>query len=453
MIFTQKKVEQAVESATISTKNSIPQSEKFVNGENSHSRKDSTGRTLTDEQAEYFKDSKVRDEDGNLLVVYHGNDADFTVFDRNKIGSNYWQSGDSIYGGFYFTDKKSSAENYAALSTGLTGKGRVVEAYLNISNPLIRETGRDAFEYYDDNGYELLREADIYENDGIIIKGEGRNLYVAFESNQVKLTSNQNPTNNPDIRYSRTGDSLTGKEYNILNSKLMQKTGDIIELEDGGYAVPVGETVGTPNKLVITNGDVSNPSVETVFEINYSKMTISTTSIIGEYLDANSRQGLYQQKQNAEKIYGHGCIIEYSVSNSGYVRGENGRGKGVTGTKGGKSNGNSKQGVRYHWDAEGNFVKYSRRDSKLPAYEERLLNGELFRGKSEKAVYEYTKDILAKMSSNLKADETAERIQKLYDDMQRSLETDKKFGVTVINNYEAYQNRAQELAKSKQYLD
>ena len=91
--------------------------------------------------------------------------------------------------------------------------------------------------------------------------------------------------------------------------------------------------------------------------------------------------------------------------------------------------------------------------SKLPAYEERLLNGELFRGKSEKAVYEYTKDILAKMSSNLKADETAERIQKLYDDMQRSLETDKKFGVTVINNYEAYQNRAQELAKSKQYLD
>ena len=53
-----------------------------------YSRKDSAGRTLTDEQAEYFKDSKVRDENGNLLVVYHGTDADFTVFDRNKIGTN-----------------------------------------------------------------------------------------------------------------------------------------------------------------------------------------------------------------------------------------------------------------------------------------------------------------------------------------------------------------------------
>ena len=81
-------VEQRGKSRTISTKDSIPQSEKFVNGENSQSRKDSAGRTLTDEQAEYFKDSKVRDENGNLLVVYHGTDADFTVFDRNKIGTN-----------------------------------------------------------------------------------------------------------------------------------------------------------------------------------------------------------------------------------------------------------------------------------------------------------------------------------------------------------------------------
>jgi hypothetical protein len=32
---------------------------------------DSLGNELTKEQAEFFKDSKVRDENGNLLVVYH----------------------------------------------------------------------------------------------------------------------------------------------------------------------------------------------------------------------------------------------------------------------------------------------------------------------------------------------------------------------------------------------
>lgn len=167
-----------------------------------YSLSDNQGRELTKKQQEYFKDSKVRDENGSLLTVYHGTNSDFTVFDRGKIGENYWQSGNSAYGGFYFTDKESSAESYAALSTGLNGKGRVVESYLNITNPLIRETGRDAFEFFDDHSIELLQEADIAENDGIIIKGEKRNLYIVFTSEQIKNTDNTNPTSNPDIRFS-----------------------------------------------------------------------------------------------------------------------------------------------------------------------------------------------------------------------------------------------------------
>jgi hypothetical protein len=37
--------------------------------------KNSDGKNLSKGQAEYFKDSKVRDENGNLLVVYHGTQA------------------------------------------------------------------------------------------------------------------------------------------------------------------------------------------------------------------------------------------------------------------------------------------------------------------------------------------------------------------------------------------
>ena len=40
---------------------------------------------MVDEAAELaFADSKVRGEDGKLLKVYHGSDADFTVFDKTK---------------------------------------------------------------------------------------------------------------------------------------------------------------------------------------------------------------------------------------------------------------------------------------------------------------------------------------------------------------------------------
>lgn len=45
---------------------------------------DSEGNTLTKEQAEFFKESKIRDKDGNLLVMYQGASEDFTVFDRKN---------------------------------------------------------------------------------------------------------------------------------------------------------------------------------------------------------------------------------------------------------------------------------------------------------------------------------------------------------------------------------
>lgn len=51
--------------------------------------KDNQGRTLSREQQEYFKDSKVRDENGNLLEVYHGSNADnITMFELDKTSED-----------------------------------------------------------------------------------------------------------------------------------------------------------------------------------------------------------------------------------------------------------------------------------------------------------------------------------------------------------------------------
>ena len=72
---------------------------------------DSQGRALSKQQQEYFKDSKVRDKEGNLLVMYHGTSEDFNTFDKNKIGSNTKNAG--FFGnGFYFTTEKEIGKDY-----------------------------------------------------------------------------------------------------------------------------------------------------------------------------------------------------------------------------------------------------------------------------------------------------------------------------------------------------
>ncbi|HIU22948.1 MAG TPA: hypothetical protein IAD49_05145 [Candidatus Fimihabitans intestinipullorum] len=66
---------------------------------------DDHGRLLTKQQQEFFKDSKVRDENGNLKVLYHGTRNDFTVFDINKSGSSSKQA----KAGFWFTESSEGA--------------------------------------------------------------------------------------------------------------------------------------------------------------------------------------------------------------------------------------------------------------------------------------------------------------------------------------------------------
>lgn len=86
-----------------------------LNGKSSREL-DSLGNELSKEQKEYFKDSKVRDDNGNLLVVYHGTrKADFTVFKRNVN---------------FFTDSSEMADSYSP-------NGEKFSGYLNITKPYV----------------------------------------------------------------------------------------------------------------------------------------------------------------------------------------------------------------------------------------------------------------------------------------------------------------------------
>ena len=220
---------------------------------------DNQGRELSKQQQEFFKDSKVRDENGKLLEVYHGTEANvgipkeywFNTFDINRTGANGSVLGD----GFYFTDNLERAQRYAH------SKGNVYTTYLNITNPFEKsrtQTFKEAVEEINPDfdisrlflpnssrfDGKRLREY-LIENgyDGVFLEG----TYVAFEPNQIKAVDNLNPTENEDIRYSvetrevdfpeKVGDRYLSRHAKTLaeSGVTMPETVDLIEkmVKDG----------------------------------------------------------------------------------------------------------------------------------------------------------------------------------------------------------------------------
>lgn len=209
---------------------------------------DSQGRKLTEGQQEYFKDSKAVDEDGNLMVLYHGSSKEFYTFDRKRIGENY--NGSSQWGdGFYFAGSKEGA-------LGWTDGTRVHEVYINMKNPLnvegsvpkemlkeVELISQDEYDALSDKRKEIIgtleevnnrtlsriktvgdlithlignekKVSEMFEKygyDGIIdrrseTKGKAHASdyfqYVVFNPNQIKSIFNTNPTTSADVRYS-----------------------------------------------------------------------------------------------------------------------------------------------------------------------------------------------------------------------------------------------------------
>lgn len=229
------------------------------------SDRDSLGNELSAEQKEFFKDSKVRDANGRLLVVYHGSPSKFTVFKHNKIGEH----GNAHGKGFYFTEDEGLASSFYREG------GQLLKGYLDIKNPMseekltikkpaliklikaiceaearrlveadeygsIREALPDTFisnyvytydmpitEAYKevaniihsdcDNDVDIIGELynsgarglalekayEVLGYDGAIYTHpDGVHEFVSYTSNQFKNADNKTPTSDPDIRYS-----------------------------------------------------------------------------------------------------------------------------------------------------------------------------------------------------------------------------------------------------------
>lgn len=132
-------------------------------------------------------------EAGYTEVVYHGTNADFTVFDKKTIGKNFGAISDL---GFYFTPYYEDARGFST-DWGKQG-ARVMKGVLKFQNPLvIEDTGwGSAIEQTDNRHGDLLRWAREGKHDGIIVRsmdeeflddnGNHDTVYIAFDSNQFK---------------------------------------------------------------------------------------------------------------------------------------------------------------------------------------------------------------------------------------------------------------------------
>lgn len=158
----------------------------------------------TDAFKSWFGDSKVVDENGRPLVVYHGTPTGgFTEFDAGQSG----RAGDpGIRGkGFYFSNNEGLADMYQTRPNhGRTGIPQTYPVYLSIRNPydgnkdVLGLLGRGT------DTSEIRRKIESSGYDGVIyILPDGKNIeFVAFNPNQIKSAIGNKGTfdpNNPSI--------------------------------------------------------------------------------------------------------------------------------------------------------------------------------------------------------------------------------------------------------------
>ena len=157
-----------------------------------------TAQEMVDEAAEaLFPDSKVRGNDGKLLKVYHGTDADFWSFDFGKHGG---QHGMAEGFGIYLTDRQEVSGSY---------RDRQIAGYVNIK--------RSA--YGDQKTVKRMELAKLIEAS---MKREARQMMEEDEYDNINDAMYDTWISNYVYTY----------EYNSINAAIMAVAGQFLSQND-----------------------------------------------------------------------------------------------------------------------------------------------------------------------------------------------------------------------------
>ena len=246
---------------------------------------------------EWFGDSKAVDENGRPLVVYHGTNADFDVFEKVERGVGYW------FG------TKQTAEGYARERVEETGgTEKVYPVYLRLEKiaDISTEKGREelkkfAGEFNDKEAWHYARipEGNIAsfvlgnEDFSLFLKNKGYDgiklnggSYVSFFRNNIKSVDNQGS-------FSRTSDNIYyqsafhGSPHN--------------ELEDGHFSL---EKIGTGEGFAAHGYGLYYTSKFDIADLKYRRMLAQPYQKFVSFGDAvyNKKTKKYDNAFNFKSI-------------------------------------------------------------------------------------------------------------------------------------------------------
>ncbi|HOQ38529.1 MAG TPA: WYL domain-containing protein, partial [Acetivibrio sp.] len=153
----------------------------------------------SEEFNKWFEGSKVVDDKGKPLKVYHGTANSFDEFSNEFVGKSLGHPNDINYQkGFFFTTDIEEAEFVSKEAPG--NNPTIIEAYINIKKPYIVRIKNDEpigginktsepSVYYDNMADEIMIAAEESESDGIIVKNieTNKQLIIPFEPDQIKI--------------------------------------------------------------------------------------------------------------------------------------------------------------------------------------------------------------------------------------------------------------------------
>ena len=218
---------------------------------------------LSPEQEAFFKDSKVRDENGNLMKMYHGspngNITEFrpgTYFTKDKKYANGYQNPEASYislSSFKEVNDPKTYEVYINSKNPFTlNDSRARDIYLNEfvkgGNSLYLDPYSDhtdtiksmrEIDWMEGEGFREWLQENHPEYDSLYLDEGGDGGYgektidkgislVMTKPEQIKYTDNLNPTDSPDMRYKRQAEAKIQEvqQSKELLARHLQLTGD-----------------------------------------------------------------------------------------------------------------------------------------------------------------------------------------------------------------------------------
>lgn len=163
--------------------------------------------------------------DGKPIILYHGtNNPEFNRWDASRSSNASHHPTAGL--GFFMTADKGAAARYGS---------RLLELHAKIDKPYyLTDADLTAIESVQD-AVRTRRKLMAQGYDGAVVSAPGAAPYViAFESKQVKHTTNENPTESEDFRYSYAGERA--------------KTADLSLLQQAKTRVDAGEDAETVRK-------------------------------------------------------------------------------------------------------------------------------------------------------------------------------------------------------------